>query len=49
MRAYRVTLGRPGGGSATFTVAVNAATPDIARAIAEAQNAPYRAHAVKGL
>lgn len=47
MRAYRVTLGRPGGGSETLRVVVHAATPDLARRTAESQHPGTVAHAVR--
>lgn len=46
MRAFKVTLGRRGGGSGTFTVVVHAATPDAARRTAEGQNPGFAALAV---
>jgi hypothetical protein len=44
---FVVTLSRPGGGSGTFKVQVQASTPDEARRIAEHQNMGYRAQAVQ--
>ena len=49
MQLYEVKLGRPGGGSGTFSVRVNASTPDGARAAAEAQNPGMKAQAVKSV
>lgn len=46
MARYEVKMGRPGGGSGTFVVTVNAGTPDEARRAAEAQNPGYKAQAV---
>lgn len=47
MGRFEVTMGKPGGGSGTFKVVVNASTPDAARRAAEAQNPGMKAHAVK--
>lgn len=47
MNTYSVTLGRPGGGSSTFTVIVYGLTPAMARTTAEAQYPGYSAHAVR--
>lgn len=49
MATYEVKMGRPGGGSGTFKVVVNAGTPDEARRSAEAQNPGYSAQAVRRL
>lgn len=49
MAKFEVTMGRPGGGSGTFTVQVHAATPDEARRIAMSQNTGYSAQAVRRL
>ena len=45
MAKFEVSLGR--GGSSTFKVQVNAATPDEARKVAEHQNPSYVAQAVR--
>lgn len=47
MARYEVRLGKAGGGSGTMLVEVNAATPDEARRIAQAQYLGYVAHAVR--
>lgn len=47
MATWEVKMGRPGGGSSTFKVIVNADTPDQARKAAEHQNPGYKAQAVK--
>lgn len=49
MAKFEVKMGRPGGGSGTFVVVVNAGTPDQARRSAEAQNPGYKAQAVRQL
>jgi hypothetical protein len=46
MAKYEVKMGRPGGGSGTFVVTVNASTPDEARRVAENQNVGYKAQSV---
>lgn len=46
MAAYEIKMGRPGGGSVTFVVTVQAGTPDQARKAAEAQNPGYKAQSV---
>ncbi len=46
MAKFEVKLGRPGGGSGTFVIVVNAGTPDEARRAAEAQNPGYSAQSV---
>lgn len=46
MATYEVKMSRPGGGSSTFVVRVNAGTPDQARRSAEAQNPGYKAQSV---
>jgi len=45
MRLWKVTLGK--GGSGTFSIEINAATPDEARRNAEHQNPGYRAQSCK--
>lgn len=47
MAKFEVKMGRPGGGSGTFVVVINASSPDQARRSAEAQNPGYKAQAVK--
>lgn len=47
MRKYEVTLGK--GGSGTFKIEVNAASPDEARRIAENQYPGYNAQAVRNV
>jgi hypothetical protein len=47
MSQWEVKMGRPGGGSGTFVVIINAGTPDQARRSAEAQNPGYKAQAVR--
>ena len=47
MRTFAVTLGK--GGSGTFTIEINAATPDEARRIAEHQYPGYRAQSVRNV
>lgn len=47
MVTYVVTLGRPGGGSGTFSAIVHALTPGMARNIAMTQFPGMSVHAVK--
>ena len=47
MAMWEVTMGRAGGGSATFKTTIHAGTPDEARRSAEAQNPGYKAQAVR--
>lgn len=47
MQTYSVTMGRPGGGSASFKVIVFALSPGMARATAQAQYPSFSAHAVR--
>lgn len=47
MRKFSVTLGK--GGSGTFAIEINAATPDEAKRIAEAQYPGYRAQSVRNV
>jgi hypothetical protein len=47
MNTYSVRLGRPGGGSPTFSVIVYGLSPAMARAAAMAQYPDYAVHAVR--
>lgn len=47
MTTYSVTLGRPGGGSATFTLIVYGLSPGMARATALSQYPGYAVHSVR--
>ena len=47
MNTYSVRLGRPGGGSGTFTVIVYGLSPAMAQATAMAQYPGYSVHAVR--
>jgi len=47
MSTYEVTMGRAGGGSATFRVTVHGNSVNDARRAAEAQNPNYKAQAIK--
>lgn len=49
MQAFEVKMGLAGGGSAVFHCVVHAATPDMARRIAENQNSGYSALAVRAV
>lgn len=47
MVTYIVTMGRPGGGAATFSAVIYALTPGMARNIAVTQYPQFSVHAVK--
>jgi hypothetical protein len=47
MVAYEVTMGRHGGGGGVFRAVIHAATPDMARHIAEHQYPGYSAQSVR--
>ena len=49
MNSYAVTMGRAGGGSATFVVVVFALTPAMARRMASSQHPGFVAHAVRAV
>lgn len=49
MKAFEVTMGRPGGGAGVFKIVVHAATPDMARRTAEQNNPGCSAQAVRSV
>lgn len=49
MCTYEVTLTRPGAGSGSFRIRIQASTPDEARSIARGQYPGYAAQAVRAV